>query len=185
VQRTQRHYSLAEYFSIEEISPIKHEYFGGEIFAMAGASVEHNLIAGNVLALLKQGLRRSRCNVFGSDLRIGTPAGLYTYPDVSVICGKPKLLPGLPDTATNPVLLVEVLSPATCDYDRGDKFEMYKTVAAFEEYVLIDQERIAIEHFIRKRGAWQSSKLSRRSQTLALRHVRAQLPVEEIYRGVF
>ena len=113
----ERHYSIDDYYAAELNSPIKHEYFDGEIFATAGASVAHNHIAANVLGSLRMAFRGTRCSAFGSDLRLTTPAGLFTYPDAMVIYGQIELTLDHPDTVTNPVLLVEVLSEATRDYD--------------------------------------------------------------------
>jgi Uma2 family endonuclease len=185
MSQPQRRYSLADYFAIEAMSPVRHEFYRGAIFAMAGASVEHNSITVNVLTALHSALRRRRCKVFGSDLRIATPGGLYTYPDVSVICGKVALISGAPDTATNPVLLIEVLSDATRDYDRGEKFELYKTVPTLREYVLIDQDRPAADHFTRKRDAWTKNSAVSISAQLSLRCVKVEMPLREVYRGVF
>jgi len=182
---SQRHYSLADYFAIEEMSDVKHEFHGGEIFAMAGASVEHNLIAGNLLAALKPALRRSRCNVFGSDLRIGTPSGLYTYPDLSIVCGKVELSSDVPDTATNPRMITKILSDATGEYDRGDKFELYKTIPTMREYVLIDQERVLVDHFTRGTQGWSHVRMSSLGARLRLSSPKVEVPLREIYRGVF
>ena len=118
----ERHYSVDEYFAVEASSPIKHEYCTGEIFAMAGASVAHNDITANLVGALRLSLRGTGCRAFANDLRVLTPGGLYTYPDAVVICGRIELTPVRPDTVTNPVLLAEVLSEATRDYDRGEKF---------------------------------------------------------------
>jgi Uma2 family endonuclease len=180
-----RHFTLADYLAVEEMSPVKHEFFRGEIFAMAGASIAHNLITGNLLALLKAALRGTRCNVFGSDLRIATPSGLYTYPDLSVICGKVDLASKAPDTARNPVLLIEVLSDATREYDRGEKFDLYKTIHALREYLLIEQDKVCVEQFVLQRRVCSPRKISRRAETIRLASVDAELPVAEIYRGVF
>jgi Uma2 family endonuclease len=179
-----RHYTLADYFAIEEMSPVKHEFFRGEIFAMAGASVEHNLITGNLLSALKIALRETHCNVFGSDLRIATPSGLYTYPDLSVICGKVELVSKTPDTARNPVVLVEVLSEATREYDRGEKFDLYKTISTLREYVLIEQGDFSVEHFVLKRKSWTPKKLPSLGSKLRLVSVDVEIPAAEIYRGV-
>src|SRR5216117_3333009 len=110
---SQRHYSIDDYFKVEEMSAVKHEYYDGEIFAMAGASLQHNEIAANVLAELRARLRDSDCGAYGSDLRIQTTGGLYTYSDISVICGRAQLVLERSDTVVNPVILVEVLSEAT------------------------------------------------------------------------
>ena len=184
MSQPQRRYSLADYFAIETMSPMRHEFYRGEIFAMAGASVEHNMITVNVLTTLQVALRRGRCNVFGSDLRITTPGGLYTYPDVSVICGKVVLVTGAPDTATNPVVIVEVLSDATRDYDRGEKFELYKSIPTLREYVLIDQERVAVQLFTRRRNGWVESSVASLSSKVPLRSLKLDLSAREAYRGV-
>jgi Uma2 family endonuclease len=120
-QESHRHYSLDEYFAVEEMSEIKHEYFCGDIFAMAGASLAHNRIVSNLFRVIAAAMPSRGRETFGSDLRVETPGGLYTYPDVSVVCGGPNLVERRPDTVTNPILLIEVLSDATRDYDRGQK----------------------------------------------------------------
>lgn len=182
----QRHYTLDDYFAVEETSPIKHEYRNGEIFAMAGASLAHNDIAANVLTLLHSALRDTGCRAFGSDLRIATFGGLYTYPDVSVICGPPLLVEGRPDTATNPVLLVEVLSDATRDYDRGDKLAAYRTIPSLREVLLIDQATIAVERWWhRDEGAWSYASYGTLDEAVPLAAVPVGLSLGETYRNVF
>jgi Uma2 family endonuclease len=184
--RPQRHYSVDEYFATEADSSIKHEYYKGEIFAMAGASLEHNEIAANVLALLRTALRASGCRAYGSDLRLRTPSGLFTYPDVMVICGRAERVPHRPDTVVNPVVLVEVLSDATRDYDRGDKFTLYKAITTFREYILIDQAEALVEHHQRgQRGAWRSRSYRHLNAVLKLSAVPCDLPLREVYREVF
>ena len=183
--QAQRHYSIDDYFAVETDSLVKHEYYRGEIFAMAGASLAHNHVAANVLALLRLGLRGSGCNAFGSDLRIHTPGGLFTYPDVSVVCGRVELVPDRPDTATNPVLLVEVLSDATRDYDRGKKFALYKEIPSLREYLLIDPDRAGIDHWQLKRGGrWVVKAYKRFDATVKLSSVPAALQLAEVYREV-
>lgn len=139
---SQRKYSLDDYFSVEEMSEVKHEYYNGEIFAMAGASLSHNEIAANILPEFRMQLRAANCGAYGSDLRIRTPSGLYTYPDVSVVCDPVELVVDRADTVTNPVILVEVLSEATADYDRGEKFTLYKSVPSLLHYLLVSQTEI-------------------------------------------
>ncbi|MGH9425187.1 MAG: Uma2 family endonuclease, partial [Terriglobia bacterium] len=153
-RQSRRHYSLDEYFAVEETSGIRHEYFDGEIFAMAGSSVNHNHISANVLTSLRLVLRQSECSAFGSDLRVQTPRGLYTYPDVMVICGQIELTGGRPDTVMNPLILVEVLSGATWDYDRGEKFDLFKEIPSLREYVLVEQDSIFVEHHHRSGTDW-------------------------------
>src|ERR1043166_644794 len=184
--RPQRRYTLDDYFTIEAISEIKHEFYKGEIFAMAGASAAHNDIAANVLSRLRIALRRHGCRVYGSDFRVQTPAGLLTYPDISVFCGPLALVRGRDDTGTNPVLLVEVLSDATRDYDRGDKFALYKSIPTFREYLVIEQSEVHVEQWVRGQGSrWTSSTYTRLADTVRLASVPLPLKVAEIYREVF
>ncbi len=181
----ERRYTLDDYFLIEQSSPLKHEYLRGEIFAMSGASIAHNEITANLLTLLRTALRESPCRAYASDLRVATPSGLLTYPDLAVICGTAELLPGRPDTATNPTVLIEVLSEATQAYDRGQKFAAYKSLPSLKEYVLIEQDRIGIEHWRRRRdGTWAAKAMMRLSATLRLTTLGLRLPISEIYHGV-
>jgi Uma2 family endonuclease len=153
---------------------------------MAGASLSHNHIASNIHAILRTALRGKGCSAFTGDLRIATPGGLYTYPDVSVVCGKVELVRGRPDTATNPTLLVEVLSDATREYDRGKKFELYKKIPSFKEYVLVEQGLVLVEHWRRKTtGSWSVKRHSRLRGVLHLSTVRLSVPIGELYREVF
>lgn len=185
MSQPQRHYTLDDYFAVEEMSVVKHEFFEGEIFAMAGASFEHNMICSNVLAFLHNGLRGTGCGAYGSDLRIATQGGLFTYPDVSVVCGKPWLVTGRPDTAQNPVLLVEVLSDATRDYDRGKKLDAYKLIPSLREVLLVEQGAASVEVWRRQdETAWTSFTLTDLSEKLALTAVPLELPLHEIYREV-
>lgn len=182
----QRHYSVDDYFAVEATSTIKHEYYQGEIFAMAGASVAHNDITASVLATLRVALRGTGCRAFGSDLRLRTPEGLYTYPDVMVICGHIELTPDRPDTVTNPVLLVEVLSDATRDYDRGEKFTLYKAIPSLREYLLIEQNQVAVDYRQRQEpNEWRSTAYDVLSAVVRLGFVPVELALNEIYRDVF
>ena len=182
--RPQRHYSIDDYFAVGESSATKHEYCRGEIFAMAGASLAHNRITANVLATLHGPLIVRDCSAFASDFRVATPGGLYTYPDVTVVCGPVEIVPDRPDTVTNPVVLVEVLSEATGDYDRGEKFTFYKGIATLREYLLIEQERVLVEHWQLRARTWRSRTLRRIDAVATLASVGAVLPVREIYRAV-
>jgi Uma2 family endonuclease len=180
----ERRYSLDDYFLVELSSPLKHEYLRGEIFAMSGASSAHNEITANVLTLLRTALRGGPCRAYASDLRVATPSGLFTYPDLAVVCGPVELIPERPDTATNPALLIEVLSHATRTYDRGQKFAAYKTLPSLKEYVLVEQDRVEVEHWHRRRASWTSRTVTRLSATLALPTIGIRVPLREIYRDV-
>lgn len=185
MSQPQRHYTLDDYFAVEEMSVVKHEYFEGEIFAMAGASLEHNRIVSNVLTILLPALRDTGCVAYGSDLRIATQAGLFTYPDVSVISGKPLLVTGRPDTAQNPALIVEVLSDATRDYDRGKKLDAYRQIFSLREVLLVDQAEVMVDVWRRRdETSWTSFTAADVDATLALAAVPIELPLREIYREV-
>ncbi len=182
--RPQRHYSLDDYFVVEESSSTKHEYCRGEIFAMAGASLAHNRITANVLGALHGPLIDKGCSVMASDLRVASPGGLYTYPDVTVVCGRVELVPDRPDTATNPIVLVEVLSDATRDYDRGEKLGFYKGIPTLRECLLIEQDRVLVEHWHRRARTWRAKTLLRLDAVARLAAVEVTLPLREIYRAV-
>ena len=183
---SQRHYTVDDYFTVEEMSEVKHEYYNGEIFAMAGASLSHNEIAANVLSELRAFLRNSDCGVYGSDLRVQTPGGLYTYPDVSVICGSVHLAPDRSDTATNPIIIVEVLSDATEEYDRGDKFTLYKAILPLGHYLLISQTKILVDHFQRIKGEeWNCHPMTKPGDLIAIPELHIELSLQHIYRRVF
>jgi Uma2 family endonuclease len=177
----QRRYSLDDYFAVEATAVTRHEYYRGEIFAMAGASLRLN-----ALTALRVALAGRRCEAFGSDLRIGTPSGLFTYPDVSVICGGVRLATGRPDTAINPAVLIEVLSDATRDYDRGEKFALYKSIATFRDYVLIDDRRVGVDHFVKSPGGtWRVHSHRSLADVLPLVSIAVRLSLGDVCRSVY
>src|SRR5262249_49348713 len=136
---------------MERAAEFKSEFFDGEIFAMAGGTLRHSLIATNLAAEFRNRLKGGPCVPFNSDLRIKiATTGLFTYPDLSVICGPPEFVPGTDDTVLNPTVLVEVLSDSTEAYDRGKKFEHYRQIEALREYLLVSQKEPRIEQFIRQ-----------------------------------
>ena len=189
--RPERHYNVEDYFAIEESSAIKHEFFGGEIFAMAGASLRHNRINGNVYAALRARLQGTPCEAFSNDLRVRTPGGLYTYPDVLVVCGSVELSKtDRLDTVLNPTVLVEVLSESTKDYDRGGKFALYRELPSLREYVLIEQELIHVAHYVSPLLAsaahadWTQRQYTRTHESITLPSLGVDLPLAEIYARV-
>jgi Uma2 family endonuclease len=148
--------------------------------------VAHNDIAANVLTALRTALRGTGCRAFGGDLRLRAPGGFFTYPDVMLICGQLELSPDRPDTVVNPAVLVEVLSDATRDYDRGEKFALYKTIPSLREYVLIEQDRVAIDHFqLRAPSNWASVSYSSLADSLSLNVADVVLPLSDVYHDVF
>jgi Uma2 family endonuclease len=175
-----------EYLEWERASPEKHEFFQGEVFAMAGATKEHNLIVGNIVGELRNALRSGPCQVYPSDLRVKIPAtGLYTYPDASVVCSKPTFEDDSFDTLLTPEVIFEVLSESSENYDRGKKFEQYRTVASLREYILVAQDRVLVEHYTRMPdGAWVLRE-HREGGRLDLASIGCALDVDEIYLKVF
>lgn len=185
MQQPQRHYTIDDYFLAEESSPLRHEYFRGEIFVMAGGTPEHNTIALNVAAAFHNALTGSPCRPFGSDQRIATPSGLYTYPDVSIVCGSLQLTNGRLPSIVNPVVLVEVLSDSTRDYDRGDKFDLYASIPTFRDYLLVEPARVHVEH--RSRAAderWTSAVKDSIDDSVSLESVSIAIPLARVYQNI-
>ena len=143
-------YTVQEYLQREREAPEKSEFFQGEIFMMAGASFTHNCINENLSVEIGIFLKGKPCRSFSRDLKLHIPENtLFTYPDLMVICGKPEFLDSASDTVLNPTLIVEVLSKSTADYDRGSKFELYRQIPAFKEYVLVDSSRVKAEVWLK------------------------------------
>jgi Uma2 family endonuclease len=176
--------TVEEYLTLERQSETRHEYMNGEMFAMTGASRRHNRIALNVATVLDRQLADRGCEVFVSDMRVEIPAAhLFTYPDVVVACGEPAYGDGETDTLLNPTLIVEVLSSSTERYDRGAKFESYRTLPSLAEYVLIAQDRVHVEHFVRQGGgAWLLTETDRIEDGLELPSIGCRLELGEIYK---
>ncbi len=184
--KTNHNYSLEEYFDLEATSGSKHEYWDGAIFAMVGASLNHNIIAGNLFRKLGNALEEKSCRVFTSAMRVRTPNGLYTYPDISVVCGEIKLTDDDLDTLANPTVLVEVLSKSTARYDRSGKFEMYQTIDCLSEYVLIEQREISVEQFVKdEQGAWRlAATYKDTTDDVAFSSLGIGVPLLDIYHDV-
>jgi len=183
VQQTRRQYTLDEYLSLQRGIEVKLEYFNGEIYLMAGGSAGHNRISRNVLKLFDAALAGSSCEAFGSDMRVSTPSGLYTYPDASIVCG-PKVS-DTSETISNPIVLVEVLSDSTRNYDRGEKFELYRSIPALRHYVLIEQTFHHVEHRrLQADGSWSHEIAESPDQIVHLSEAGIDLKVAQIYEGV-
>jgi Uma2 family endonuclease len=186
VQTQPRSYSPEEYLELEAKAEEKSEYRDGEIVPMTGGSTDHNDIAGNVYAHLKFALRGHPYKVFMGDVRLWIPAcRLFTYPDVMLIAGEPAFYDGRTDTVTNPRMIVEVLSKSTRNYDQGDKFDCYRTIPEFQEYVLVDQYQVYVKQFVKtEEGYWLLKEYGEIAQWLALTSVEFEIGLEEIYEGV-
>ena len=177
--------SLEDYFKLEETSDSKHEYQQGTIFAMAGASMNHNRIAGAVFASLYNQLTGKPCQPYFSDFRLKIEAlNIYTYPDLSVICGDVQFGDGRQDTFTNPTVLMEVLSKSTEAYDRGKKAECYRTIPSLREYLLIAQDRCHVEHYRRQGHAWLLTEYSAVAEEAPLDSIACTLSLAAIYHQI-
>lgn len=182
----ERTYTAAEYLELEITSTERHEFANGAIRPMTGGIPDHNVIVGNLLVLLKLALRGQPYSTFVTDQRLWIPGYTrYTYPDVMVVSQPLQLQTGRTDTVTNPCLIAEVLSNSTKDYDRGDKFLAYRTIPTFQEYLLIDQYTIHVEHHV-KTGPhqWLLSEYHRPDITLNLNSFDCSLTIAELYEDI-
>ena len=178
-------YTPAEYLHLERAATYRSEYFRGEIFAMAGGSPQHSRIKTNVISQLNSRLKGQPCTTYDSDLRIKCPTGLYTYPDASVICAELEFDDDQRDTVLNPTLLIEVLSKSTEAYDRGKKFDNYRTIPSLREYVLVSQDEPTIQRFLRNDdNTWTLTAVAGLDQTIPLRSIGIDLPLSEVYERV-
>ena len=184
-QAAHHRFTFAEYVALEEHSGTKHEFLGGLVSAMSGGSPEHAAVTVNVATLLSNALRGKPRRTYSSDLRVRVQAtGLATYPDVTVICGHLEIDPEDPrkHTALNPQIVVEILSPSTEDYDRGEKLGHYKTIPTVAEVVLVAHDRHEVEIVRREAdGSW-SREIVRSGEVARLESIDSELPVAEIYR---
>ncbi|MDC3953471.1 Uma2 family endonuclease [Polyangium jinanense] len=178
--------TLAEYLAAEETSDTKHEFLNGETFAMAGGTLEHARLQGNVYHELRNRLGDRRCSVFPSDARVRVEAtGLSTYPDVSVVCGPLERHPEDKNSFVNPTVLVEVLSESTEAYDRGSKFHHYRQIPSLQEYVLVSSHRRHVEVFRRNPdGSW-TLRDTKDKGAAELTSIGCKLSLDEVYRDVF
>jgi Uma2 family endonuclease len=175
-----------EYLAIERAAEFKSEFYRGEMFALAGASRRHNLIVGNLTALLHQQLLGRPCEAYPSEMRVRINAtGLYTYPDVTVVCGKPEFLDQQEDTLLNPTVLIEVLSPSTEKYDRTRKFDHYCQIESLQEYVIVAQAKPYILRFTRNaEGEWRVRIFSELTDSVEFGSIDCKLGLAEIYNRV-
>jgi Uma2 family endonuclease len=175
---------VEQYLELERTSEIKHEYLDGYVFAMTGASRNHNLIAAAVMGIFYVQLRGRPGNIYTSDQRV--KAGrLYAYPDISVVCGTPEFTGETPDTLANPTLLIKVLSPSTEKSDRGKTFQYYRELDSLQEYVLIAQDSYRIEHYVRQEnGPWLFNDAVGADATLELASIGCTLSLADVYEKV-
>ena len=179
-------YTAEEYLALETESPIRHEFRNGKIVERAGGTPEHNEIATMLSFLMMTTLRKQPYSIFVADQRLWLPdANLHTYPDVMVTPKPPELKSGRNDTVINPILIAEVLSKSTQGYDRGDKFQAYRTSETFQEYVLVDQYRPYVEHYVKQAAdQWLLTTYSGLETSFTLASVGVDIKLAELYEAI-
>lgn len=180
-------YVTAEaYFQQEDTTEYRNEYYCGDVFVMTGGTPNHNRISLNVAGLLNAQFKGGLCEAFTIDLRVEVEKGVhYAYPDVVVVCGEMNLADGRSDTITNPVVIMEVLSESTRDYDRGSKFTAYRNIETLTDYLLIDQNRFHIEYFSKESdGTWRLREYFGTEEPIEIKSIGAKLPIGAIYERV-
>ena len=174
-----------EYLAFERKATTKHEYINGQIVAMSGASFAHNFITMNVANQLYNQLTGGECRVAASDMRVkAQQTGSYFYPDVVVVCGEPRAEDDRLDILLNPTVVVEVLSRSTEAYDRGEKFEHYQQIASLQDYILISQDEVRVEHYCRQESGWIQTEFRELEDILSLFSIGCELSLQDIYRRV-
>ena len=179
-------FTIEEYLAMEEAATEKHEYYKGEIFAMSGPKVPHNTISINMLVKLGNKLKGKKCRPFSSNQRIHIEANtLFTYPDISIICGEPETLNNDNWNILNPAVIIEVLSPSTSNYDRGEKFKLYRDIPTLKEYILVDSETIHIEIFrLNESNHWELEEYNAAEEMLYIKTINENIALADIYAGV-
>ena len=186
----QTHLTPEEYIAFErkflpDSEIVRHEYMDGEIIPMPGASLAHNLITGNIFVELYTRLRGRGCLVLANDMRISIPtARSYFYPDLGVVCEEPRFEDDVFDMLLNPIVVVEVLSPSTEAYDRGEKFAHYRQLPSLQEYILVAQNRVLVEHYRRQEKQWVLTDFRTLDEILPLPSIQCELPLQQIYERV-
>lgn len=187
MQVTQKRYhTVEEYLALEEKANSKSEYIDGKIIPMAGGSANHNQIALNFSAELNFAFKKQNYRVYMTDMRLWIPKRrIYTYPDVMIIAGEPEFVDNRTDIIQNPKVIVEVLSKSTENYDRDDKFKAYRTIPSFEEYLLIEQDRIYIEHYSKTANKrWSLQEYDEEDELITLVTIPFEITLQDFYNKV-
>lgn len=179
-------YTPEEYLELEEVAEYKSEYINGEIIPMAGASINHNRICRNLIVALDLAFKEENFEAFMGDIRLWIPdKQIYTYPDVMIISSEPEFWNDRNDTITNPVAIIEVLSPSTKSYDRQDKFMAYRSIPSFQEYLLVEQSHIYVEHFSKLAPKhWSMKEYNQEDEAIELVSVPFQISIADLYNKV-
>lgn len=181
--QTQITYSVEEYLELERASFERHEYLDGQIYQMAGESSYHSTINANLTALLVAQLRGTPCQAFSPNMKVrSSPEGLFAYPDAAVVCGEPQYHDKRRDTLINPTVIIEVLSPSTEKYDRGEKFLRYQHLTSLTDYLLVTQNAPRIEHYTRQpHNKWLYTVVSGLTSSLHLPSINCELRLSEVF----
>jgi Uma2 family endonuclease len=177
----QKQWTPETYLAFERASDEKHELLDGSVYAMTGASEEHNLINVNITIALGIQFRGRPCKLYANDMRVHLPNFNYVYPDIAIVCGERQLEDDQLDTLLNPTLIIEVLSPSTEQYDRGKKFERYRALESLQEYLLVSQEQAHIERYVRQEAGWLLTEAKGLEAVIELSSIGCTLALADVY----
>lgn len=177
--------TVEQYLALDRAAERKSEFLDGEMFAMSGVSFRHDQIQMNFIVGLAPALRGRNCRIFSGEVRVRVSASMYAYPDLSIVCGKVESGDQNQDILLNPIILFEILSPSTANYDRGLKFQRYRTIQSLREYILVDQNQVQIEQYTRQAdNKWIFRDYQRLDEDLQMPSIDVSLPLQRIYDGV-
>lgn len=181
-----KYLTVEQYLAMEDAADDKHEYIGGEVYAMAGASFPHNQIASNALGSVWQFLQDKSCDIYGSDLKVHVKtASGFVYPDLTIVCDGPQFLENRTDIVINPSVIIEVTSPDTQGYDHGKKFMLYRQMPTLREYILISSMEVLVEKFVREEsGAWTLTEYKEMNKQFFIDTIGYQTTLAKLYRKV-
>jgi Uma2 family endonuclease len=174
-----------EYLARDRAAELRSEFLDGEIIAMSGGSMRHSELGANLIGEVRAALRKTQCRTFTSDFRVRVSALMYTYPGVTVVCGKPLLADERQDVLLNPTVIFEVLSPSTEYYDRGVKFQHYRGIESLQDYILVAQDEIRIEQYTRlDANTWTLRDYLHAEEVLGIASIGASVPLAAIYERI-
>lgn len=190
MRTSEAYYTPEEYITLErkaipDAEIVRSEYINGKIIGRSSSNWAHNVITGNIVAGLYTRFRNRGCFVFAHEMRVSIPAAnSYFYPDIGIVCEEPRFEDDALDILLNPIVVVEVLSPSTEAYDRGDKFAHYRQLQSLQEYLLVSQDKVRVDHYARQATQWILTDFQELEQHLPLTSIQCELPLQEIYENV-